>query len=296
MDIRQLRYFTIIVEEKQISAAARRLHMSQPPLSQQLKALEDELGSALVERSGKHLELTEAGKALYSYALKLLQLMDEAKTEVQEIGSGFKGVLRIGINTLSSVDLPDTLMRFKENYPQVTYKIQQNESAQLCSMVKSRVLELAIIRLPLALDEFSVLHLNTEPFYLMASRRLIPEPLAPEIPLEQIRNYPLILPSTEGLGVHYTVLMACAKHRFEPRIIAECSDIPLLLSLVSSGFGAAVVPETIVKLHTRHDVQVARIADPDLTSPYALIWLKEHHLSQAARHFIDMISPPASRE
>ncbi|OZB96648.1 LysR family transcriptional regulator [Paenibacillus sp. XY044] len=296
MDIRQLRYFTVIVEEKQISAAARRLHMSQPPLSQQLKALEDELGSALVERSGKHLELTEAGKALYSYALKLLQLMDEAKTEVQEIGSGFKGVLRIGINTLSSVDLPGTLIRFKESYPQVTYKIQQNESAQLCGLVKNRALELAIIRLPLALDEFSVLHLNTEPFYLMASRQLVPEPLAPEIPLDQIRSYPLILPSTEGLGVHYTVLMACAKHHFEPRIIAECSDIPLLLSLVSSGFGAAVVPETIVKLHASHDMSVSKITDPDLSSPSALIWLKEHHLSQAARHFIGMISPPAPGE
>ncbi len=69
MDIRQLRYFIAIVEEKSISAAARRLHLSQPPLSQQLKAMEEELGALLVERSGKRLEVTDAGKALYTYAL-----------------------------------------------------------------------------------------------------------------------------------------------------------------------------------------------------------------------------------
>ena len=75
MDIRQLRYFIAIVEEKSVSAAARRLHLSQPPLSQQLKAMEEELGTPLLERSGKHMLVTDAGKTLYSYALQMDQLM-----------------------------------------------------------------------------------------------------------------------------------------------------------------------------------------------------------------------------
>ena len=95
MDIRQLRYFIAIVEEGKISAAAERLHMSQPPLSQHLKALEEELGTTLVERSGKPFEVTEAGKTLYKYALQMVALMEEAKTEAKEVGNGASGKLNI---------------------------------------------------------------------------------------------------------------------------------------------------------------------------------------------------------
>lgn len=125
MDIRQLRYFIAIVEERKISAAARRLHLSQPPLSQQLKAMEEELGSKLVERSGKYLVVTEAGKALYKYALQLDQLMEEAKMEVREVGNGLNGRLTIGVNTFSVAELPEILYHFHKLYPKVTYKIRR---------------------------------------------------------------------------------------------------------------------------------------------------------------------------
>ena len=79
MDIRQLRYFLMIADEKQVSAAAKKLYMSQPPLSQQLKNLEASVGEKLFERSGKYLEMTEAGKVLYKYAIQITQLLEEAK-------------------------------------------------------------------------------------------------------------------------------------------------------------------------------------------------------------------------
>ncbi len=126
MDIRQLRYFIAIVEEKKISAAAERLHISQPPLSQHLKTMEEELGSKLVERSGKYFEVTEAGKTLYKYALQVAQLMEEAEAEVKDIGLGLHGRLTLGINTFSVIELPQLLQQFQQYYPKVTYKIQQN--------------------------------------------------------------------------------------------------------------------------------------------------------------------------
>ena len=147
MDIRQLRYFIAIVEEKKISAAAERLHISQPPLSQHLKTMEEELGSKLVERSGKYFEVTEAGKTLYKYALQVAQLMKEAEAEVKDVGLGLHGRLTLGINTFSVVELPQLLQQFQQHYPKVTYKIQQNESSYLCKLVRDRVVELAIIRL-----------------------------------------------------------------------------------------------------------------------------------------------------
>jgi len=287
MDIRQLRYFIAIVEERNISAAAKRLHLSQPPLSQQLKAMEQELGATLVERTGKYFEVTEAGKTLYQYALQMVQLMDEAKTEVMDVGSGVHGRLTIGVNTFSVVELPEILRKFQQLYPKVTYKIQQNESAHLCQLVRDRVIELAIIRLPLELDDFSVLHLYSEPFYLIASEKLtLPDS---EATLADLQNYRLLLPSTQGLGVHYLILEAFSRFHLHPNIIGECSDVALLMALVSSGFGASIVPETLVKLHRGDAIQTRKIADTaEMSSPVGIIWRKNHRLSHAAQNFIDL--------
>jgi len=286
MDIRQLRYFIAIVEEGTISLAASRLHISQPPLSQQLKAMEEELGAVLVYRRGKRLEITESGKTLYKYALQMTQLMEEAKAEVQEVGIGDKGTLRLGINTLSSVELPSWLHKFKARYPQVSYKIQQNESYQLCELVRNRSLELAIVRLPLELDDFSILHLQTESYYMLTADPVI----VPEPTLSHITQYPLILPSTEGLGVYYTIHMAFSEQKLQPNIVAECSDISLLLRLVASGFGMAIVPETLIKQSLPESVYAVQIKDISAIASTALIWLKDHHISRTALNFIDMIT------
>lgn len=292
MDIRQLRYFIAIVEEGTISLAANRLHISQPPLSQQLKAMEEELGSVLVYRRGKRLEITESGKALYKYALQMTQLMEEARAEVKEVGNGDKGTLSLGINTLSSVELPSWLHEFKVKYPQVTYKIQQNESYPLCELVRNRALELAIVRLPLELDDFSVFHLQTEPFYLLTSDQRIF--LEREIPLSHIEQYPLILPSTEGLGVYYTIQMAFSEQKLQPNVIAECSDISLLLRLVASDFGVAIVPETLIKQSMPEHIHVFKITDTPAAASTALIWLKDYHISRTALNFIDLLTAAKS--
>ncbi|AQT83342.1 HTH-type transcriptional regulator BsdA [Paenibacillus larvae subsp. larvae] len=293
MDIRQLRYFIAIVEERKISAAAERLHISQPPLSQHLKTMEEELGSKLVERSGKFLEITEAGKVLYKYALQMDHLMEEAKMEVKEVRMGVNGKLTIGINTFSVVELPEILLQFQKQYPKVTYKVQQNESAQLCKLVRDRVVELAIIRMPLELDHFSVIHLCTEPFYFITSEKQ--KQFDYEVSLDKIQNYPLILPSTEGLGVHYLILEAFSRFQLHPNIMGECSDITLLMDLVSSEFGGSIVPETILKRHKGYPIQACKISDTKLSASVGLIWLKNHYLSKSAQNFINLIKKTTLR-
>ncbi|MDQ0201264.1 LysR family transcriptional regulator [Neobacillus ginsengisoli] len=288
MDIRQLRYFITIVEERKISAAAVRLHISQPPLSQHLKTMEDELGTKLVERNGKFLEVTEAGKALYKYALQMTQLMEEAKMEVKEVGIGVSGRLALGINTFSVVGLRELLHGFRAKYPKVTYKIHQNDSAQLCQLVRDRIVELAIIRLPLELQDFKVIHLHTEPFYFIASTKK--KPFNCEVTLVDIQNHPLILPSTEGLGVHYMILEAFSKAQLHPNIVAECSDISLLLDLVVSDFGTAIVPETVIKQYKNYNIQAYKIKDTELTASTGLIGLKNHYLSKTAQNFVNLLT------
>jgi DNA-binding transcriptional LysR family regulator len=287
VDIKQLRYFIAIAEEKQISAAAKRLHLAQPPLSQQLINLEKELGVALVVRHARGLELTEAGRILYKHAVKIASLVEESEIEVKEVGEGTKGTLSIGVNTLSSELLPSLLKRFQESYPHVTYKIQQNESDQLLKMVKEKAIELAIIRLPLELNDFSILHLKTEPLRFASSTR-IPGSSA-TITYEQICHHPLLLPSIEGLGVYHLILEEFSRRRLEPVILGECSDIAVLLQLVSSGFGATIVPEVVLRMHPGHDLQVYEIADATMAASSGVIWLKDYYLSKAAQNFLDLL-------
>ncbi|MFC7677523.1 LysR family transcriptional regulator [Paenibacillus sp. GCM10028914] len=287
MDIRQLRYFIAIVEEKSISAAARRLHISQPPLSQQMKAMEEELGAVLLERSGKNMVVTDAGKTLYSYALQMDQLMQEAKMEVNEVGNGLNGRLTIGVNTFSVAELPEILHQFQKQYPKVTYKIQQNESAHLCQLVRDRAIELAFIRLPLELDDFSVLHLYTEPFYFITSRKK--KRLEHEVTLTDMTNERILLPSTQGLGVHYSILEAFSKIQLAPPVIGECSDVALLMDLVSTDFCSSIIPETL--LHRYKGIAIHAYKIPPaigMSSPLGLIWLKNHRLSNMARNFIEL--------
>lgn len=286
MDIRKLRYFIAIVEEKSISAAARRLHISQPPLSQQLKEMEEELGAILVERNGKQLEVTDAGKTLYTYALQMDQLMEEAKMEVREVGNGANGRLTMGVNTFSVASLPEILHQFQRQYPKVTYKIQQNESAQLCQLVRDRAIELAFIRLPLELDDFSVLHLYSEPFYLITSNKR--NRFEEEVSLTDIADEPLLLPSTQGLGVYYLILEAFSRFDLQPHIVGECSDIVLLMDLVSTDFCSSIVPETLLNRHKGYSVHAYKISPAcGMSSLLGLIWLKNHRLSNTAQHFIE---------
>lgn len=293
MDIKQLRYFIAIVEERQISAAAKRLHISQPPLTQQLQSMEEELGSKLIDRGRKHFEVTEAGKVLYKYALQMTQLMKETELEVKEVGAGISGTLEIGVNTFSVANLSKTFQQFQRLYPKVIYKIQQNESSVLCQLIRERTIELAFIRLPLELDDFSVLHIYNEPFYFITSQKR--KTMNHVVSLDEIQDYPLILPSTKGLGVHYLILEAFSRLRLIPNITGECSDIVLLLDLVSADFATSIVPETVLDQCKGLPIQAYRISNPQFSTPLGLIWLKDHSLSKSAENFVHQFKEGISK-
>lgn len=289
MDIRQLRYFIVIAEEKQISAAAKKLYMSQPPLSQQLKNMEASLGEQLFERSGKFLELTEAGKTLYKYALQITQMMEEAKNEVTDVGGGVDGRLAVGINTFSLDNLNEVFHQYRSMYPKIKYKIQQNESSLLCYLLKQREIEMAIVRLPLEIDEFTLQHLHSEPFYVITSKEK--KLFTGDATLEEVSRYPLVLPSIEGLGVYYSIHEAFSKAKIQPEIIAEFSDLKLMMELVSTDFGVSIVPESLLHLYKEYPVHIHKIADSEqLSGDIGLIWLKDHRLSKAAQNFIDVLT------
>lgn len=286
MDIRQLRYFVAIAEEKQITAAAKKLCMAQPPLSQQLKNMEEEMSVSLVDRNGKTLKLTEAGQALYQHALKIIKQFEEAQQEISFIGLGLKGNLNVGVNTLSFSYLPHLLQEFQMKYPNVRQKIVQNDSRQLENLLHERVIELAIVRFPIKLDHYSVVPLLTEPFVFVTSEEM--KGLTKTISFKDIASFPLILPSTEGLGIYQLIYEEFTRNHLEPNIICECSDIGITLELVAAKMGATIIPKSIMQMYQHHHVYIYEIDNTTLNSSTAIIWLKHHYLSKAAQNFIEM--------
>ena len=283
MDIRQLRYFTVIAEEKNISQAARKLHMSQPPLSQQLKQMEEELKVELVHREGKKLRLTEAGEKLYHHAVQITKQMEEGMEEVKEIGDGLKGSLKIGVNTLSEISLANLLFAFKEKYPQVTYEIHQNESGQLLQLLRERTIDLAVIRFPVQSEEFASFMLKREPFYFVSQ-----EERRGSVTLESISSESLLLPSTKGQGLYDYILQSFAQRGHEPNVVCASSDLTLLSRLVQQGFGATLVPESAMHIFSGVDVHTYLVEDEGLSTQYGVAWMKKYYLSKVAKRFLEM--------
>ncbi|WP_148630820.1 LysR family transcriptional regulator [Bacillus sp. E214] len=287
MDIKQLRYFVAIAEEKQITRAAKRLHMAQPPLSQQLKRMEDELEVVLFNRKGNTLELTQAGASLYQKAVDIIRVFEEMITETKEVVEGLSGNLRIGVNTFSDYQLAGYLNDFHQKYPNVYYTVYQGNSVELTKMIKEGLLDIGYVIFPIESHEVNILPIKTEPFVYLTNEKI--ESSETIVSLKSISKKPLILPSNEGLGIYKMIVSEFSRLHIKPLVKSECSDIKLLLQLVKQGFGVTVVPESVVKTYDTHQLYSYQLQEKDLTSTVGVIWSKERYLAKTVENFLSMI-------
>lgn len=285
MDIKQLLYFSTIAQEGQITRAAKKLHMAQPPLSQQLKSLEQELGVLLMDRKGKKLELTEAGKVLYERAIELLQRVDEMSLEVKEVGEGLKGELSIGSVKTGFSYIPERFRLFREQYPQVSFRLYEGDSFRLADHLRKREIELAIVRLPLDLSDFSSFPLPTDTFVAV-----IPENWddSEMVHLKQIKDIPLLLlHRVSGVGLFELVVNEWRRHGYVPNIVCQCSDAAMLLSLVKAEVGISLLPRSTLLSFPLNGLKIVEIEDFTIESKAAVIWLKDRYLTKSAKRFIE---------
>ncbi|RKP51734.1 LysR family transcriptional regulator [Cohnella endophytica] len=293
MDMRQLRYFLAIAQEGQITRAAKQLNMEQPPLSRQLKLMEQELGVVLFDRNGKQLQLTQAGELLRQKAISLMNQFDETVTYVQELGEGVQGVLAIGV-VVSCISLvPPAIQRFSEKYPQITFKIQEGDHFLLGELLENRDIELILTRLPFQSDfrsqHYSVLPLPSDPFVALVPSEWSPDPEERSMSMEQLARLPFLTLKTERTtGMHDRVFHEFRQHGLEPRIISESSSVAITVALVASGIGAAILPKSVMHTFESPRIKQMTIADAEFRSDVGIVWLRDRHLSKSARHFMDM--------
>lgn len=291
MDLRQMRYFISIAEEGQISRAAKKLHMAQPPLSQQLQHMEKELGVTLVDRkkNGKKLELTEAGQILYEKAQSILHSFEESLLEVKETGDGMKGTLSIGV-VLSCVSyLPAKIESFNQKYPNVSFKLLGGDPYEINNHLENRDIELAIVHPPIEMKGLLTKGLGQEPYVFVYPKTWDSFNSKNSISIKEIENIPLLLiHRTKGLGIYDKIIAEFNRAGFQPNILCECPDVNILLSLVSSGIGASIVPKTSIPPFLNEGINVLNINDTSLQSETILAWNQDRYLSIAAKRFIDL--------
>ena len=284
MDIRQLRYFAAIAEERQITRAAKKLHIAQPPLSYQLKALEEELGQTLFERNGRVMELTEAGKVLYERTSELFRWMEETTQDVQQVGEGLKGMLSIGSVKSSFSHLPARIREFRDTYPDVTFHLFEGDSYRIAEYLRNRTIEIGIIRLPLDLHEFHSRPLPTDKFVCVLPKNAYP---LETVRIQDLSALPIILlHRVKGTGLYELVIDTCREHGLDLNVICHCPDTSMILSLVKAEVGVALLPLSAIPSFQQEGLIVKEIEDLYIQTESAVIWLKERRLSKAAKRFI----------
>ena len=283
MDIRQLRYFTAIVEEGTLTGAAKRLNMTQPPLTAQLKLLEEELKCPLFTRDGKRLHLTEAGHHFYERAQRILGMCDAVVTEMTDFQEGTAGTLRIGV--ISSVKdqlFPRWICRFWKEYPNIRYEIYSANTYQLLDQLQNGQIDLALVRTPFSKTQMDILYIKKEPFLAIGHKESA-------LTVKDLENAPLIL---------YRRWEEMLKMRFEAEGISPCilccnDDAQTTLALAFLGMGVGLLPASGApeSLPSRFSSQteIRVLKEKNLYSQIALVCRKKSQLPNSARLFWEMI-------
>lgn len=287
MDIRQLKYFYTIAEEGQITTAAKKLHMAQPPLSQQLKLLEDELGVKLIMRGSRHIQLTETGKILMNRARQILELTDSVKKEINDFSKGLKGTLSLGtISSSGAVLLNEKLLEFHKEHSGIKFEIYEGNTYELIDMLNKGIIEVGIVRTPFNAINFECKYSKTEPMIAAIPVNSCWIPQKDTISVNELKNKPLIIYRRFEQLIYET----CIEHGFEPEIFCKNDDARTAILWANAGLGIAVVPKSAFGLAANSNLIYKEIKSEKLRTKITAIWVKDRYISPLASEFIESFS------
>ena len=253
MELRQLRYFVAVAEERHFGRAAERLHISQPPLSQQIRRLEGELGASLLRRTTRRVDLTAGGEVFLARAREILSAVDGAAEDARRAANGEVGRLAIGFTGSATYEmLPALAGALRDALPGIVLDLRGEmlTPAQVAGLLDGR-LDLGVLRPPVRERELEIEILRREPLVavLPEGHRLA---TADVVPLEQLRDEPFVTyPSHFRSVVHDAVDETCRAHGFRPRVALEASETATLVSFVAAGIGVSLVPDSVRHMTVR---------------------------------------------
>ena len=269
MDLKQIRYFVTVVEEGSINQAARKLHMTQPPVSKQMQLLEDELGCPLFLRSTHPLELTQEGKILYERGLNLLAMAKGTVQAVADCRSTQGGTLRLGlVSSVSELAARQWIAPFSRSHPGVAFELYEANTYQLLERLRSRQFDLALVRTPFLNRPFRCQVLRPRAMLAIWAPQWFHLPRGRDtVALEALAQVPLVL----YRRWERIVEEAFQRRGLSPQIRVWGDSARTSLVLAQSGLGVALAPESMQEPARDWGLESGPISEPSLHSGIALV-------------------------
>lgn len=287
MDLRTLRYFTVVAQERNITRAAEKLNMSQPPLSSQMRGLEEELGVTLFLRGKRRLELTEEGILLLRRANQILELTEKTRLELQERVNEVSGTLYLGmVEGRAPYLAAEWIAGVQQRYPLVRYNLWNGSSDDVLDRLGRGLADLAIIATPYDNERLGGIPVGGEPWAaILAKDSPLAQEEGEEIPLSRLAGQPLIVPSRKS---RVQAIRAWFQEiGEEANILCEMSNYLDALALSELGVGVSIFPRTVTTPSPL--VQVKVITSPSRRVEYVLVWSRENPPSALARTFLNWV-------
>lgn len=288
MEIRQLRYFTAVVEEGTVIGAAKRLNMTQPPLTAQLHSLEEELGCNLFKHEGRRLHLTEAGHTFYQRACTILGMCNATAVEMENFRSGNTGTLRIGVvSSVQNTLFMEWITHFAEIHPNIRYEIYNSNTYQLLEQLRMDQIDLAIVRTPFSSPDTEILPLRKESIIAVGLDSYFNDACSfgETISLTNLAKKPLIIYRRwEGVLLSRFEAAGCT-----PLIRCCNDDAQTTLALAENGLGIGILPASAIYRLEKPHLTMRKVDDDELTTDIAVLCKSREQLPQVARLFWKML-------
>ena len=276
LNLKQLEYFVAIAEEGQITAAARRLHISQPPLSYELAQLERELDAQLVRRGPRGVTLTEAGRLLYERARRILAMATATAREVSSVGKGLTGTLAIAVAHATAGLAPGArLAELALRAPDVAIELREGTVSEVIELVSSGIVEVGVVRTPFATQGLRTRYAPSEPLVAVMPPALERgEEL--EVSLAQLADVPLICDQR------------CAR-ALEGAPFCLTEDERTTCSCAAAGLGVGLVPQSLLTVCDTGPCYIKVVTEKALESRAAVVWKADRALSPLAEHAVALL-------
>jgi len=291
MELRHLRYFVAVAEEGHITRAAQRLGLQQPPLSQQIRALEHEIKASLFLRHPRGVTLTDAGRSFFEDAQAILAQVERAAARAQRTARGELGRIAVGFTTSAPFHplVARAIRQFRQRRPDVSFELEESSSSDLVKALREERLDAVFIRSAVADPTGLAVHALLREDMVVALPSRHERVRQPKLGLKELADDTFILyRRPTGAGLYDVIIAACARAGFSPRVGQEAPRIVSTLNLVAAGLGVTLVPASLAGLPLE-GVTYRRLRDrPALKVPLDLVH-RQSESSAATLDFIDLV-------
>lgn len=285
MDLRQLKYFVEVGKHRSFTKAAQTLFLSQPSLSKMVRSLEDELEVQLIDRTGRTIELTDAGEVVYGHAERILNSMDDLSSSLYDVMNLKKGSVSIGLPpVIGTVYFPKIIGDFQKLYPEITIKLVEYGANKMEDEVLKGSLELGVSLLPVEEEDFDVVPFMKDVMTLVVSSQ---HPLASKesVDVRELADEDFIF-FTEEFALYDQMLAVCRRAGFEPHIAFKSSQWDFITGMAGENLGVCFLPQSIYNKVNNDKVRSIKIKGDDIPWDLGIVMKKDKYKTYAVREFI----------